>query len=112
MYVYVCVCVCVCAHVRERPFIPLSGEFKSVADDADRRLVMTGSVCLDKLVVETERLSESVKDANRHKHGNQLLQTRRPARLEWERGKEKKSISDNATYEGSSFILYPFQTKV
>lgn len=39
--------------------LPLSGECRSVAEDDERRLVMTGSVCLDRLVVETERLSAS-----------------------------------------------------
>lgn len=39
--------------------LPLSGECRSVADDDERRLVMTGSVCLNRLVVETERLSAS-----------------------------------------------------
>lgn len=39
--------------------LPLSGECRSVAEDDERRLVMTGSMCLDRLVVETERLSAS-----------------------------------------------------
>lgn len=41
--------------------LPRSGECSSVAEDAERRLVMTGSVCLDKFIVDTDRLSASTK---------------------------------------------------
>lgn len=39
--------------------MPLSGECRSVAEDEERRLVMTGSVCLDKFIVDTDLLSVS-----------------------------------------------------
>lgn len=39
--------------------LPRSGECRSVAEEQERRLVMTGSVCLDKFIVDTERLSAS-----------------------------------------------------
>lgn len=42
------------------PFpLPRSGECRSVAEEEDRRLVITGSMCLDKFMVDTERLSAS-----------------------------------------------------
>lgn len=39
--------------------LPRSGECSSVAEDTERRLVITESACLDKLVVDTDRLSAS-----------------------------------------------------
>lgn len=39
--------------------LPRSGECRSVAEDDERRLVMTGSVCLDKFTVDTDLLSAS-----------------------------------------------------
>lgn len=39
--------------------LPLSGECSSVADEEERRLVMMGSVCLDKFTVDTDLLSAS-----------------------------------------------------
>lgn len=39
--------------------LPRSDEFNSVAEDEDRRLFMTGSVCLDRFMVETDLLSAS-----------------------------------------------------
>lgn len=40
--------------------LPRSGECSSVAEEQERRLVMTGSVCLDKFIVDTDRLSASI----------------------------------------------------
>lgn len=40
--------------------IPLSGEFSKVAEEDDRRLEMTGSVGLDRFIVETDLLSVSL----------------------------------------------------
>jgi len=39
--------------------LPLSGEFSKVAEEDDRRLEITGSVCLDRFIVETDLLSAS-----------------------------------------------------
>lgn len=39
--------------------LPRSGECRSVAEDTERRLVITDSACLDKLVVDTDRRSAS-----------------------------------------------------
>lgn len=39
--------------------LPRSGECRSVAEDTERRLVITESACLDKFVVDTDRLSAS-----------------------------------------------------
>lgn len=41
--------------------LPRSGEFNSVAEDDERRLFMTGSMCLDRFMVETDLLSASTK---------------------------------------------------
>lgn len=41
--------------------LPRSGECSSVAEEEERRLVMTGSVCLDKFIVDNDRLSASTK---------------------------------------------------
>lgn len=38
----------------------LSGEFRSVAEEEERRLEMTGSVCLDRFMVDTDLLSASL----------------------------------------------------
>lgn len=43
--------------------LPLSGECRSVAEEEERRLVMTGSACLDRFIVDTERLSPSNRGA-------------------------------------------------
>lgn len=37
----------------------LSGEFSKVADEEESRLLMTGSTCFERFMVETERLSGS-----------------------------------------------------
>lgn len=39
--------------------LPLSGEFSSVAEEEERRLEMTGSMCLDRFMVDTDLLSAS-----------------------------------------------------
>lgn len=39
--------------------VPLSGEFSNVADEEDSRLLMTGSTCFERFIVETDRLSGS-----------------------------------------------------
>lgn len=39
--------------------LPRSGECSSVAEDTERRLVITESALLDKFVVDTDRLSAS-----------------------------------------------------
>lgn len=39
--------------------VPLSGEFSSVAEEEERRLEMTGSMCLDRFMVDTDLLSAS-----------------------------------------------------
>lgn len=38
----------------------LSGEFSNVADEEESRLLMTGSTCFERFIVETDRLSGSV----------------------------------------------------
>lgn len=43
--------------------LPRSGECRSVAEEEERRLVMIGSACLDKFIVDTDRLSASDKQA-------------------------------------------------
>lgn len=40
-------------------FLPLPGEFSKVADKKEGCLLMTGSTCFERLMVETERLSAS-----------------------------------------------------
>lgn len=37
-----------------------------MAEEEERRLVMTGSVCLDKFIVDTDRLSASKKQNRQH----------------------------------------------
>lgn len=39
--------------------VPLSGEFSNVADEEESRLLMTGSTCFERFIVETDRLSGS-----------------------------------------------------
>lgn len=39
--------------------VPLSGEFSKVADEEESRLLMTGSTCFERFMVETDRLSGS-----------------------------------------------------
>lgn len=39
--------------------VPLSGEFSKVADEDESRLLMTGSTCFERFMVETDRLSGS-----------------------------------------------------
>lgn len=39
--------------------VPLSGEFSNVADEEESRLLMTGSTCFERFIVETDRLSRS-----------------------------------------------------
>jgi hypothetical protein len=42
--------------------VPLSGEFSKVAEEDESRLLMTGSTCLERFMVETDRLSGSKTD--------------------------------------------------
>lgn len=49
-----------------RVYLPRSGEFNSVAEDEDRRLFMTGSMCLDRFMVETDLLSASTNKTHAH----------------------------------------------
>lgn len=39
--------------------VPLSEEFSNVADEEESRLLMTGSTCFERFIVETDRLSGS-----------------------------------------------------
>ena len=39
--------------------VPLSGEFSKVADEEESRLLMTGSTCFERFMVETDLLSGS-----------------------------------------------------
>lgn len=39
--------------------VPLSGEFSKVADEDESRLLMTGSTCFERFMVETDLLSGS-----------------------------------------------------
>lgn len=39
--------------------VPLSGEFSNVADEEESRLLMTGSTCFERFIVETDRLPRS-----------------------------------------------------
>lgn len=56
--VWLCDCVKIVLK-RWCPRLPLSCEFSKVAEEDDRRLEMTGSVCLDRFIVETDLLSAS-----------------------------------------------------
>lgn len=59
--------------VQVRACLPRSGEFNSVAEEEDRRLFMTGSMCLDRFMVETDLLSAST---NTQKHTEQHTDTK------------------------------------
>lgn len=74
--------------------LPLSGECRSVAEEEERRFVITGSVCLDKFIVDTDLLSEST---NREKNMMTLNEWDIEKDGEW--GK-KESWSQQSLFEG------------
>lgn len=81
--------------------LPRSGECRSVAEEEERRLVMTGSVCLDKFIVDTDRLSASRSKQTGQRQINVCIEQQNVRQI---RGDERESWSQQSLWKVSSVV--------